>query len=95
MISHMCTPTLSTISFVAQCYVVHLCSVFRREIPGEWSRVRSGSVPLKQGAVMESDVAVRPGLSLSYITIGNLSTRGAGLEPRHMTPTNTHGQDSL
>ena len=23
------------------CYVVHLCSVFRREIPGEWSRVRS------------------------------------------------------
>ena len=42
---------------------------------------------------MESDVAVRPGLSLSYITIGNLSTRGAGLEPRHMTPTNTHGQD--
>ena len=24
-------------------------SVFRREIPGEWSRVQSGSVPLKQG----------------------------------------------
>ena len=30
---------------------------------------------------MESDVAVMSSLSLSYTTIGNLSNRGAGLEP--------------
>ena len=27
-------------------------------------------------------------------TIGESTSRGAGLEPRHITPTNTHGQDT-
>ena len=46
---------------------------------------------------MESDVAVRPGLSLSYImesTIGTSTSLGAGPEPRLISTTNTHGQDT-